>query len=68
MTPTQRMDRPISITLQSADWDMIQGLITGERNKVRDEGRTYPNMARPQFFEDVGKNQVTFNTIQSLIS
>lgn len=41
MTHLQRMDRPVSITLPSADWDVIQGLITGERNMVRNE-RTRP--------------------------
>ncbi len=37
MTHVQRMDRPISITLKSADWDMIQGLVTQERNNVKAE-------------------------------
>jgi len=45
MTQIQRMDRPVSITLPSADWDIIQGLLTGERNAVRDEG------TRPEYLK-----------------
>lgn len=42
MTHVQRMERPVSITMPSADWDVIQGLITSERNMVRNE-RTRPD-------------------------
>lgn len=37
MTHVERMERPVSITLPSADWDVIQGLLTSERNTIRNE-------------------------------
>ena len=45
MTHIQRLERPVSITLPAGDWDIIQGLLNGERNKVRDEG------TRPEYLK-----------------
>lgn len=37
MTHIQRMERPISIALTDGDWCVIQGLLTKERNSVKNE-------------------------------
>ncbi len=53
MTFLQKMDRPISITLPAADWWVVQGLLTQERNKVRDEA------TRPEYLKTLERMRDT---------
>ncbi len=59
MTHIQRLDRKISITLKSGDWDLLTGFVTAQRNMIRDENKNYPTMARPEYLKTLERIRFT---------
>lgn len=59
MTHTERMDRPISITLTDGDWCIIQGLLTKEWSSVKAECFDLEHEGRKPYIETLERMRQT---------
>lgn len=59
MTHADKMDLPTTVTLPAADWWVIQGLLTAERNTVRDEAGPGKPPWRPEYLKTLERMRET---------